>query len=157
MRLSGLRNRTNAGACGDAIWKLVNVDRRITVVAVTAGNQRGARKQSVRISASRSIPTSATPDTGKTDMLSRGPIICGPGSQIYLHKHPKSTQHKGCLGSGLMTASGHKQTSRDVRVASALPPIADIRRMSWHVRFVPLADMERIRRTANSASARPGA
>ena len=34
-----------------------------------------------------------------------------------------------------MSAMGHKQTSRDVRVTSALPPIEDIRRMSWHVRF----------------------
>ena len=30
---------------------------------------------------------------------------------------------------------------RDVRVTSALPPIADIRRMSWNVRFVPKADL----------------
>ena len=36
---------------------------------------------------------------------------------------------------------GHKQTSRDARVTSALPPIADIQRMSWHVRFVPNADL----------------
>jgi hypothetical protein len=36
---------------------------------------------------------------------------------------------------------GHKQTSRDVRVTSALPPIADIRRMSWPDRFVSEADM----------------
>ena len=34
-----------------------------------------------------------------------------------------------------MSAMGHKQTSRDVRVTSALPPIEDIRRMRWHVRF----------------------
>jgi hypothetical protein len=26
---------------------------------------------------------------------------------------------------------------------SAFPPIADIRRMSWHVRFVPTADISR--------------
>jgi hypothetical protein len=25
------------------------------------------------------------------------------------------------------------------------PPIADIRRMSWHVRFVPIADIERVK------------
>jgi hypothetical protein len=42
---------------------------------------------------------------------------------------------------GKMSALGHKQTSRDVRVTSALPPIADIRRMSWPDRFVPEADM----------------
>mgnify|MGYP007123202838 CR=1 FL=1 len=41
-----------------------------------------------------------------------------------------------------MSALGHKQTSRDVRVTSALPPIADIRRMSWHVRLVPQADVD---------------
>ena len=40
-----------------------------------------------------------------------------------------------------MSASGHKQTSRDVRVTSALPPIADIRRMSRQVRYVPKADI----------------
>jgi hypothetical protein len=40
-----------------------------------------------------------------------------------------------------MSALGHKQTSRDVRVTSALPPIADIRRMSWHDRFVPEVDI----------------
>jgi hypothetical protein len=40
-----------------------------------------------------------------------------------------------------MSGLGHKQTSREVRVTSALPPIADIRRMSWHVRFVPIADI----------------
>lgn len=34
-----------------------------------------------------------------------------------------------------MSAMGHKQTSRDARVTSALPPIEDIRRMRWHVRF----------------------
>ena len=36
---------------------------------------------------------------------------------------------------------GHKQISRDVRVTSALPPIADIRRMSRQVRYVPSADI----------------
>ena len=40
-----------------------------------------------------------------------------------------------------MTALGHKQISRDVRVTSALPPIADIRRMSRQVRYVPQADV----------------
>ena len=40
-----------------------------------------------------------------------------------------------------MSAKGQKQTSRVVRVTSALPPIADIQRMSWHVRFVPIADI----------------
>ena len=29
------------------------------------------------------------------------------------------------------------QLYNDVRVTSALPPIADIRHMSWHLRFVP--------------------
>ena len=40
-----------------------------------------------------------------------------------------------------MSALGHKQTSRDVCVTSALPPIADIRRLNWQVRSVPIADM----------------
>ena len=35
---------------------------------------------------------------------------------------------------------GHKQTSRDVRVTSAVPPIADFRRISWHNGFVPKTD-----------------
>ena len=30
-----------------------------------------------------------------------------------------------------MSDWGHKQTSRDVRVAPALPPTADIRRINW--------------------------
>ena len=42
-----------------------------------------------------------------------------------------------------MSALGQKQTSRDARVTSALTPIADIRWMSWHVRLVPLADIQR--------------
>ena len=42
-----------------------------------------------------------------------------------------------------MSVMGHKQTSRDVRVTSALPPIEDIRRMSWHVRLMPTADISR--------------
>ena len=50
-----------------------------------------------------------------------------------------------------MSAKGHKQTFRDVRVTSALPPIADIRRMSWHVRLVPEAEVVR------AASVRPRA
>ena len=42
------------------------------------------------------------------------------------------------------------------RRMSALPPIADIQRMGWHVRFVPLADITEMqssaqkRREANS-------
>ena len=57
-----------------------------------------------------------------------------------------------------MSEMGHKQTSRDVRVTSALPPIADIRRMSWHVRFVPKADIENSSpKTAESCWAYPRA
>jgi len=41
-----------------------------------------------------------------------------------------------------MSALGQKQTSRDVRPMSALPPKADIRRGQCDVRFVPLADMD---------------
>jgi hypothetical protein len=44
-----------------------------------------------------------------------------------------------------MSALGHKRTLSSVRVMSALPPIADIRRMSWHVRFVPRADIRTTR------------
>jgi hypothetical protein len=41
-----------------------------------------------------------------------------------------------------MSAMGQKQTSRHLHVMSALPPIADIRRCRWDVRFVPEADVE---------------
>ena len=51
-----------------------------------------------------------------------------------------------------MSALGHKQTSRDVRVTSALSPIADIRRMSWHVRFVPIADIPRLQRACTHST-----
>jgi hypothetical protein len=40
-----------------------------------------------------------------------------------------------------MSALGHKQTSRNVRVMSALPPKADIRQREWRVRYVPKADI----------------
>ena len=39
-----------------------------------------------------------------------------------------------------MSALGQKQTSRHARVMSALPPIADIRRCRWDVRYVPCVD-----------------
>jgi hypothetical protein len=39
-----------------------------------------------------------------------------------------------------MSAMGHKQTSRHVRVMSVIPLKADIRQREWHVRNVPLAD-----------------
>jgi hypothetical protein len=41
----------------------------------------------------------------------------------------------------LTSALGHKQTSRDVSVTSALPPKADIRQRIEHVCFVPEADI----------------
>jgi hypothetical protein len=40
-----------------------------------------------------------------------------------------------------MSALGQKQTSRHVRVMSALPPEADIRQRIEHVRYVPIADI----------------
>jgi hypothetical protein len=41
----------------------------------------------------------------------------------------------------LMSALGQKQTSRDFRAMSALPPKADIAECDHHVRFVPKADI----------------
>jgi hypothetical protein len=41
-----------------------------------------------------------------------------------------------------MSALRQNQTSRHVRVMSALPPTADIRRCRWDVRKVPLRDIE---------------
>jgi hypothetical protein len=40
-----------------------------------------------------------------------------------------------------MSDSGHKQTCRDVRPMSALPPKADSGRTSRHVRKVPIPDL----------------
>jgi hypothetical protein len=38
-----------------------------------------------------------------------------------------------------MSGWGQKRSSRDVRGMSALPPITDIRRIGWYVRYVPIA------------------
>jgi hypothetical protein len=43
-----------------------------------------------------------------------------------------------------MSVLGQERTSRDVRVMSALPPKADIRRPGLDVRFVPIGDMQPI-------------
>ena len=40
-----------------------------------------------------------------------------------------------------MSALGHEQTSRYVRVMSVIPLKADIHQRGLHVRFVPLADL----------------
>ena len=40
-----------------------------------------------------------------------------------------------------MSASGQKQTFRNVQPMSALPPKADIAERDWHVRFVPQAEL----------------
>ena len=50
-----------------------------------------------------------------------------------------------------MSVKGQKQTSRNVRVISALLPIADIRQCGWDVRKVPEADM--VSRVATLGSA----
>ena len=42
-----------------------------------------------------------------------------------------------------MSASGHEQTSRHVRVMSVIPLKADIRQRGLHVRLVPEADIAR--------------
>ena len=41
-----------------------------------------------------------------------------------------------------MSALGHKQTFRDAKAMSALPPKADMCSALAHVRFVPIADIE---------------
>jgi hypothetical protein len=47
-----------------------------------------------------------------------------------------------CLASCvLISAVGHYRTLSSVSVMSALSPIADIRRCSWNVRKVPIADI----------------
>jgi hypothetical protein len=40
-----------------------------------------------------------------------------------------------------MSAMGHEQTSRDVRVMSVIPLKADIHQRGLHVRLVPIADI----------------
>ena len=42
-----------------------------------------------------------------------------------------------------MSAMGHEQTSRHVRVMSVIPLKADIQQRSLHVRFVPITDVRR--------------
>ena len=42
-----------------------------------------------------------------------------------------------------MSALGQKRTSEDIQSMSALPPKADIAERDWHVRFVPITDIER--------------
>jgi hypothetical protein len=44
-----------------------------------------------------------------------------------------------------MSAMGHEQTSRHVRVMSVLPLKADIRQREWHVRYVPATDIPPVR------------
>ena len=41
-----------------------------------------------------------------------------------------------------VSAMGHEQTSRHVRVMSVIPLKADIHQRGLHVRFVPIADMD---------------
>ena len=45
-----------------------------------------------------------------------------------------------------MSALGQKQTSRYVRLMSALPPTADIALRDCHVRLVPKADLQTARK-----------
>ena len=44
-----------------------------------------------------------------------------------------------------MSALGHEQTSRRVRVMSVIPLKADIHQRGLHVRYVPTADIGRTR------------
>ena len=44
-----------------------------------------------------------------------------------------------------MSAMGHEQTSRNVRVMSVIPLKADIDQRGLHVRYVPLADIAKER------------
>jgi hypothetical protein len=57
-------------------------------------------------------------------------------------------------GNCLLSALGQKQTSRDVRRMSALPPIADICSALADVRFVPIADVKRRNYILFSSSAK---
>jgi hypothetical protein len=46
-----------------------------------------------------------------------------------------------CSSRNAMSASGHEQTSRHVRVMSVIPLKADIHQRGLHVRLVPEADI----------------
>ena len=43
-----------------------------------------------------------------------------------------------------MSALGHEQTSRHVRVMSVITLKADIRKSEWHVRLVPIPNIARV-------------
>jgi hypothetical protein len=49
-----------------------------------------------------------------------------------------------CSSRNAMSASGHEQTSRHVRVMSVIPLKADIHQRGLHVRLVPLTDIPAI-------------
>jgi|SRR5262245_59535921 len=50
-------------------------------------------------------------------------------------------QRSAVPAKGLMSALGHKRTSKQVRAMSALPPKADMDQNGRDVRFVPKADI----------------
>jgi hypothetical protein len=55
---------------------------------------------------------------------------------------PLSSPHTRMTASGgRLSAMGHEQTWRHVRVTSAVPLKADIHQSGLHVRFVPTADI----------------
>ena len=51
------------------------------------------------------------------------------------------SQHGNLLRLFVMSALGHDQTSRNVRVMPVIPLEADIRQRGLHVRLVPIADI----------------
>ena len=64
--------------------------------------------------------------------LQQGFVTDGMGFRVKLH---------GSNFEPLMSALGHKRTSKHVRAMSALPPIADMVQHNRDVRFVPKADI----------------
>ena len=58
-----------------------------------------------------------------------------------LAQHARQSVSVRVLGRELMSALGHEQTSRHVRVMSVIPLKADIQQRGLHVRLVPQADI----------------
>jgi hypothetical protein len=51
---------------------------------------------------------------------------------------------KKIFGGRPMSEVGQTETSGRIRATSGLPPATDMRRLRWHVRFVPGSDMAHI-------------
>ena len=65
----------------------------------------------------------------------------GPIPHVMMRPSRHLTASRSRATPVVMSAKGHEQTSRHVRVTSVLPLKADIHQHGLHVRFVPQADI----------------